>query len=176
MSSAPRSALAGASVSCKIDDFPETVQDQLKADLASWKIQEPDDLTRRARERWQAEKPLRCPGLAIGKFERNDASGYAVLLVPRNRSMSGHKFLIFGPMERPTAYRQRAVDQSNGIGSGDFFIRTVAIGKFFDAASRIKFRVQTPEGILLVDAGEKEYEADIYFWTNGKYEQQPVDY
>jgi hypothetical protein len=27
-----------------------------------------------------------------------------------------------------------------------------------------------------VDAAENEYETDVYFWANGAYQHQPVDY
>ena len=27
----------------------------------------------------------------------------------------------------------------------------------------------------MTDSAEQEYEADIYFWSNGRYRQEPVD-
>jgi hypothetical protein len=46
----------------------------------------------------------------------------------------------------------------------------------FDEQSRRKFQVQANEGILLVDSAENEYEADVYFGANGRYQHEPVDY
>ena len=63
-----------------------------------------------------------------------------------------------------------------GSGVANFFIYRVQIGKFFDEQSRRKFKVQTDECVLLVDAAENEYETDVYFWANGAYQHQPVDY
>ena len=34
----------------------------------------------------------------------------------------------------------------------------------------------TTEAILMVDSAENEYEADVYFWANNKFQQEPVDY
>jgi hypothetical protein len=42
--------------------------------------------------------------------------------------------------------------------------------------SRRKFQPQATEGILMVDSAEHEYEADVYFWPNGRYRHEPVDY
>jgi hypothetical protein len=70
----------------------------------------------------------------------------------------------------------RILDQSGDGGASNLFIREVEISKFFDESSKRKFRVHTRQGILLVDSGENEYEADIYFWATDKYQHQPIDY
>jgi hypothetical protein len=100
---------------------------------------------------------------------------YAVLLISQARADAGYKFLVFSPKAGQSSYEMRAAD-SDDNGAANFFIHTVQISKFFDEPSRRKFQVQTSEGILLVDAAEKEYEADVYFWSNGSYQHQPVDY
>jgi hypothetical protein len=69
----------------------------------------------------------------------------------------------------------RALD-SGESGASNFFILTVPMSRFFDNESRKKFRPYTSEGILLVDAAEQEYEVDVYFWANGTYQHQPIDY
>lgn len=163
-------------LSCSVESFPDSVKSQLKEDLATWKIQQRDDLSYSARERWQAEKPLQCPGIAVGTFEGENSSAYAVLLVPRDRSSVGYKFFVFGPAGDAGSYGRRVVEQSKDPGAENFFIRKIPVGKFFNATSKLKFHVRTLEGILMVDAGESEYEADVYFWADGRYQQQPVDY
>ncbi len=55
-------------------------------------------------------------------------------------------------------------------------IQKVPVSKFFDGTSKKKFQVQTTDAILMIDSAENEYEADVYFWANNKFQQEPVDY
>src|SRR6202035_1531133 len=84
-------------VLCKVGSLPPDVQSRLKGDLGSWKVQEPADLSPRAHERWESEKPLQCPGIAVGQFEKAKTPSYAVLLVPQGHADAGYKFLVFSP-------------------------------------------------------------------------------
>src|SRR2546425_12496613 len=59
---------------CKVESLPSDIQNRLKEEYGSWKIQEPADLSQRARERWESEKPQECPGIAVGHFERDRKS------------------------------------------------------------------------------------------------------
>ena len=162
--------------SCKIDALPDDVRALLKEDLAVWKIEEPDDLGRNARERWGGERPLQCPGIAIGQFENNQSQVYAVLLVHRTHGTAGYKFLAFSAKAGSAGHGKRVLDQSSEVPAGNLFIRTVVTGKFFDAASKTKFNALARDVILFVDSGDNEYEADVFFWAKGSYEQKPVDY
>jgi hypothetical protein len=155
--------------------LPPDVQSRLKGEFGSWKVQESADLSPRAHERWESEKPLACPGIAVGQFENAKTPSYAVLLVPQAHTDAGYKFLVFTTKAGQSSYEMRAID-SGDSGAANFFIHRVRISKFFDEPSRRKFQVQTSEGILFVDAAEKEYETDVYFWSNGSYQHQPVDY
>jgi hypothetical protein len=67
-----------------------------------------------------------------------------------------------------------AVDLGNS-GAANFLIHRVQISKFFDEQSRKKFQARMSEGILLVDSAEKEYGAEVYFWSGSSYQHQPVD-
>jgi hypothetical protein len=67
-------------------------------------------------------------------------------------------------------------EQSDRGSAANFFIHRVNINKFFDQSSKRKFGVAASDGILLADAGENEYETDVYFWANGRYQHQPIDY
>jgi hypothetical protein len=174
--SLPTSAAQEIATSCKLETLPSDVQGQLKEDLGSWKIEEPDDLGRNARERWGGERPLQCPGIAMGQFENNESQVYAILLVHRTRGVAGHKFLVFSSKTGSVAHVKRILDQSNDLAAGNAFIRKMAIGRFFDAASKRKFNALARDVILFVDSGENEYEADVFFWAKGNYEQRPVDY
>jgi hypothetical protein len=160
---------------CKVESLPAEVQRRLKEEFGSWRVQEPTDLSPRAHERWESEKPLACPGIAMGRFENAKTLSYAVLLIPKDHADTGYKFLVFSPNAGQPSYELGAVD-SGGGGAANFFIYRIQIGKFFDERSKKKFRVHTSEGILLVDSAEKEYGAEVYFWSVGSYQHQPVDY
>jgi len=83
---------------------------------------------------------------------------------------------LFHHHTAPEKFDEKILEQSDeGIGR-NLFVKRVPIDKFFDKPSQLKFNVASKDGILLVDAGEKEYEADIYYWSNGKYRHDPVDY
>lgn len=162
---------------CELGFLPPEVQNRLKEEFASWKIQGPVDLSPRAHERWESEKPLECPGIAVGQFENARMRSYAVLLVPQAHADPGYKFLVFTAKgSQPRSYGMEVIEQSGDSGAANFFIHKVQISKFFNEQSRRKFHVQTSEGILLIDSAENEYEADVYFWADGGYQHQPVDY
>lgn len=159
---------------CNPESLPREVRSRLKLQFASWKIQEPEALSPSARGRWESEKPQRCPGIAIGLFERDKTISYSVLVVSQARPDTSYKFIVFSP--KGDSYESHVLDQSDDSGAGNLFIRTVEISKFFGEPSKRKFHVQAPEGILFLDSGGNEYEADIYFWDGNKYQHNPVDY
>lgn len=172
--SAPAKPIEGSAL-CKPGSLPPDVQSRLKGEFSSWKVQEPADLSPHARERWESEKPLACPGIAVGKFENDKTPSYAVLLVPQSHTDTGYKFLVFSPKAGQPSYEMRAAD-SGDSGAANFFIHRTPISKFFDAPSRKKFQAHTVDGILLVDSAENEYGVEVYFWSGGHYRHEPIDY
>src|SRR5580692_3273210 len=78
--SAPQSAGNGPPA-CSLARLPVELQTRLQAEFASWRLQEISDLSPNAKGRWQAEKPLSCPGVAVGRFEKMSETSYAILLV-----------------------------------------------------------------------------------------------
>ncbi len=160
---------------CQLDTLPRQLQHNLARHYGAWRIQEPKDLNPRSRERWEAERPLECPGIASGQFRGTKELSYAVLLVPVEHSSTGYMLAVFNDRTAGPS-GMTIVDQQKEAKSACCFIRKVLISSFFDAASLKKFRVEAQEGILLIDAGESEYEADVYFWADRKYQYQPVDY
>jgi hypothetical protein len=163
-------------VVCNPSTLPSDITKHIKNEFGSWKIQEPTDLSPRAHERWEAEKPLECPGIAAGRFENANRLSYAVLLVPAGPGDAGYRFLIFSRKSSQPSYEVKVVEQWDRGGAANYFIHRVRISKFFDAQSRKRFQAQTIEGILLADSAEKEYEIDVYFWSNGSYKHEPLDY
>lgn len=160
---------------CKSVSLPRSVQGRLNNEFSQWRIQEPKTLGRPAYERWQSEKPLKCPGLAPGYYEGGNSRSYAVLLVPA-QSAKGYKLLVFSRKTITEPYDMRIVEQSDTGTATNFFIRNVRIDKFLDARFRTTHQIQTADGILLFDAGDNEYEADLFYWATGAYGQRAVDY
>jgi hypothetical protein len=163
---------------CKPGSLPKDIQSHLKERYSSWKVQEPDYLNSNARERWESEKPLQCPGIAMGHFDSADATSYAVLLTSQSRTGAGagYKFIIFSPNSRQQSYTISFDEQVDEDGSGNFFIHRVSISKFFDENSKKRFQVQSSEAILLVGSAEKQYGAEVYFLAKSGYKHEPVDY
>jgi hypothetical protein len=161
---------------CKVESLPSDIQNRLKEEYGSWKIQEPTDLSQHARERWESEKPLECPGIAVGHFESAKTPSYAILLVPTGHADRGYRFLVFSQKAGDARYEARVIDKLEQNGASNYFIHGTPISKFFDAPSRKKFQAHTVDGILLVDSAENEYGVEVYFWSGGRYRHEPIDY
>jgi hypothetical protein len=175
--SAPSFRLTEAeeSPSCDLSSLPADIQSTLKRDLSSWIVQTPERLSKSARSTWDARRPHSCPGMAIGMFEGMKYPAYALLLVPVNPSGPGYKLVIFSRSEDQSSYGMTIVEQSNDHGASNYFLRKASINDFFNEESKRKFQVQAAEAFLIVDSAEEEYEADLYFWSNGHFRREPVD-
>jgi hypothetical protein len=160
---------------CSLASLPSDIQDRLKADFGSWKIQEPGSLSEHARKTWEGKKPRACPGVAMGLFQNAKTPSYAVLLVPADHPDMGYRFLVFNRKVGQPSFEVTVVEKSDDLGASNYFIRKAPISNFFNEDSKRKFQVQAADVILMVDSAEQEYEADIYFWSNGRFRQQPVD-
>jgi len=161
---------------CKVASLPSDIQNRLKSDFGSWKIQEPTDLSPRAHERRESEMPLECSGIAVGHFESAKTRSYAILLVPVAHADGGYRFLVFSEKAGQPTYEARLLDKLDQNGAANYFIHRTPISKFFDEPSRKKFQAHTVDGILLVDSAENEYEVEVYFWSGGRYRHEPIDY
>lgn len=161
---------------CKSEVLPSALQEQLKSEFASWRILEPSDLAPQIAERWNAEKPLRCPSLAVGQFDGTTESSYAVFLVSKTSPKTSYRILIFSRKLSQTSYESQVLDQSDEGGANTQFIRSVEVKAIFDKDSKKKFKVNSPEALLVVFASESEYRAEVYFRTDKRYQREPVDY
>jgi hypothetical protein len=160
---------------CNLSSLPLDIQNRLKRDFGLWKIQEPENLSEHARKTWEGKKPPVCPGITVGLFQSAKTPSYAVLLVPVDHPDAGYRFLVFSRKTGQPSYETTVVEKSDDHGAANYFIRKVPISDFFGAESKRKFQVQATEAIVMVDSAEQEYEADIYFWSNGRFRQEPVD-
>ena len=111
----------------------------------------------------------------MGLFQGVETPSYAVLLVPVDHPDAGYRFLVFSRKTGQPSYEATVVEHSDDHGASNYFIRKVPISKFFGEESKRKFQVQASEAIVMTDSAEQEYEADIYFWSDGRYRQEPAD-
>jgi hypothetical protein len=152
-------------VLCRFDSFPPVIRRHLREEYGSWKVQEAADLSPRARERWQSEKPFECPGIAVGYFESAQTPSYALLLVPMRHADAGYRFVVFSQRPGQSDYEVRILDKLDESGAANYFLRGMPIGKFLDEASKKRFHAHTADVILLFDSAKKEYEVDVYYWS-----------
>jgi hypothetical protein len=61
-------------------------------------------------------------------------------------------------------------------GAANYFIRATPIGKFFDQASKNRFKAHASDVILLFDSAENESGVDAYYWSQSHYRHDPIDY
>jgi hypothetical protein len=160
---------------CKLESLPSDIQSRLKGDYGSWKIQGAETLSEHARKTWEGKRAPACPGIAVGLFRGAKTPAYAVLLVPVDHPDAGYRFLVFSLQTGQPSYEAAVIEQSDDKGASNHFIRKVAVSRFFNEESKKKFQVQATEAILMVVSAEQEYEADLYFWSDGRFQQQPVD-
>jgi hypothetical protein len=155
--------------------LPPDIQNRLKGEFGSWKVQEPENLSEYTRKTWAGKKLPGCPGIAVGLFQSVKIPSYALLLVPIDHPDAGYRFLVFNSKTGQPSYEATIVEKSDDHGASNYFIRKVSISRYFSEESKRKFQVQATEAILMVDSAEQEYEADIYFWSNDHFRREPVD-
>jgi hypothetical protein len=161
---------------CSTKDFPVQLQNQLKDKFGSWKIQDESSLALFTKQRWQSEKPLECPGIAMGSFESADHVSFALLLVPKNNADAAYKLVLFTRGTNESSNAIKVVEEWDKGGASHYFVHKTEISKFLSRDWVTKLHVKTNDGILIFDAAESEYGTDIYFWADGQYRHQWVDY
>lgn len=164
------------SPTCTLSELPAAMQTYIHVNYPSWRLQDVSNLSANAKERWQSEQPVACPGLAVGQFEKMNQKSYAVLLVPANKPDTGYRLLVSRPNGSEPPHSFEAVEQSDKIGASNFFVHGIRIAKVFSTEWVKKLRVNTPDGILFVDASESEYETDVFFWAGDKFRHEPIDH
>ena len=113
---------------CTLESLPDELQVRLKTDYASWKIQDFSNLSAKAKARWHSERPLECPGVAVGEF-KTDQISYAVLLVPIEKSDAAYRLVIFTLSGDTAPGSLETADQWDNGGAANYFIRRVHIAK-----------------------------------------------
>jgi hypothetical protein len=161
--------------SCSADTLPNQFRQKLSTDFGAWKIHELGDLSAFAKARWDSAKYAGCPGFAIGEFRENNRQSYAVIIVPREKPDSAYRLMIYTPSGPQFKEEFQIVDKGDVAGASNFFLHTARSEKLFDAPSRRKFHIGNNDSLLFFDCGEKEYEVEAYYFSNGKYHSSFVD-
>jgi hypothetical protein len=157
---------------CRVDSLPEDIRGSLSRNFSTWKIQDPTDLSARARTRWAVERPLTCPGISAGHFHNAKSSSYALLLIPANHSSAVFRLLIFTQQAGQQFYGFKAVAQ--GDGASDVFVHTVPTVRFFESTSKWVSHSRVSETVMFVDSAAQQ--ANLYIWADDSYQQQQVNY
>jgi hypothetical protein len=161
---------------CDLNRLPADIRNRLRTDFDAWKVQAADNLSHKARVTWAGGESLACPGIAAGYFRNAQKISYAFLLVPSDHPDAAYRFVVFNPGVENSAHEEVIIEKSSDNGASNFYIQKVPVSKFFDGASKKKFKVQTTEAILMVDSAENEYGAVVYFWVSNRFRREPVDY
>jgi hypothetical protein len=161
---------------CKLESLPEDIRGSLSRRFGEWKIQEPSDLSGSARDRWAAENASSCPGIAVGRFQNEKDTAYALLLIPIDRSDPECALVVF--TQQPNArgiYGYKLVERAEAGGS-DTFVLSTPTSKYLQGDSILKSHSRARDSVLLVNAGAKAQEAHVYYWTNDAYQKEQVNY
>jgi len=155
---------------------PAVTQNRPRRECGSWKAPEPAGLGPTAHAGWEAERPLRRPGMAADKSRRPQRRPVPSGLSPGEHAGAGYGFLIFSRRDGRLSCEPKAGAQSGDRQAASLFILRIRIGRFFDVRLGRKLKVRASEGARFVDAEDTEGEVDIYHWTNGSYRWNPIDY
>jgi hypothetical protein len=158
---------------CRPDSLPQDIRSSLSRNFSGWKIQEPTDLSTRARTRWGAERPLNCPGIAGGHFQDAKNASYALLLIPANHASSAYRLLIFTQQSGQQYYGFKTVGQTDS-GAGDVFVETVPTVRYFEATAKLVAHSHVSEAVMLVDSAATQ--AYLYVYSDMAYEREQVNY
>jgi hypothetical protein len=172
----PQGQSSGAANGCSSAVLPADVLTQLETQYGSWKIQDMFNLSssaRRSLEYKKYGKPPECPGIAIGKFEKQ-LQGYAILLVPKNEPHSAYRLILF--TRSSSGYKLTTLESSDDGGADNVFIRSVRLADSFNSDARRSLQMTATEGILIVESGASQFGADVYFLTKNGYSHKAREY
>jgi hypothetical protein len=158
---------------CRVDSLPQDIRGSLSRYFGDWKVQEPNDLSVRARIRWGEERPLTCPGIAVGHFQNPKNSSYALLLVPANHTSDGYKLVIYAQQSSEQYYGFKAVVQED-TGGSDVFACAVPTARFLEATSKWVAHSRVSDAVMLVDSAASQ--STLYVWSDLAYEHAQVSY
>ena len=158
---------------CRPDSLPQDIRSSLARNFSGWKIQEPTDLSTRARTRWGAERPLNCPGIAAGHFQDPKNASYALLLIPANHAGNACRLLIFTQQSGQQYYGFKAVGQTDS-GASDVYVEAVPTARYSEVTAKLVAHSHVSEAVLLVDSAAVD--AYLFVYSDMAYEREQVTY
>jgi len=156
---------------CRFDSLPVDVRHSLERRFGGWQIQSAASLSPRARQRWAAERPLTCPGIAVGHFDDSQAFSYALLLIGTDHASS--RLLVFTPLSGQAFYGFRLVDQFESS-ADDVFVRTVPNSQYLGKDALFAHRSREGDSLLLSNSAKGTPEEVVYVWMPDGYRHQAV--
>ncbi len=150
---------------CTTTHLPTEIQQLLESKYSDWRPKTIADLDKDDRQLWLKANPHGCPGLAIGKFQRQDQMSYAVLLVRRTDPTHGYKLVVISKAVGSDGYSVSALDHADRASYSGLVISKVPPGKYsdFDDAGSIRSKLDA----ISVEWIEKG--AVLYYYSRGKY-------
>jgi hypothetical protein len=158
---------------CKMESLPADIRGSLGRLFSSWKIQEPADLSPRARTRWGEARPLACPGIAGGHFQDAKSTSYALVLIPASNANGSYKVLIYTQQSGQQYYGFKVAAQGDS-GAGDVFVQAVSTGSFPEATAHLAAHSKVKEAVMMVDSAASA--AYLLLWSGVSYEQEQVNF
>jgi hypothetical protein len=159
---------------CDEIQLPTKVREQLKTIYPTWTIQNHQSLSKTALSRWSSQKPMGCPGAIEGEFLPDGTRAYILLIVPREYHDSRYQLVIMREVVGQNI-RPETIETSEAPGACNYFLQMVRTSDYFSREKAKRFKPQAKESFLVLDAGEQEYEVDLYFWSEGRFNNSPVD-
>jgi hypothetical protein len=161
---------------CRLESLPEDIRGTLTRRFGEWQVQEPTGLSASARDRWAAESASLCPGIAVGRFQNEKDTAYALLLVPIDRTDPEFALLVFTQQSNGRGLYGYKLVERGEAGASDTFVLSTTTSKYLQGDSIWKSHSRPRDSLLLVNAGAKGQGVYMYYWANESYQRQQVNY
>jgi hypothetical protein len=155
---------------CTMAALPKSIADEIQNKYPGWRPERISDLGADDQQLWNKAHHDLCPGIASGHFKSASRTDYAVLLLSKERSRAGYKFLLFIESRLSPTFNSILLDHGEGNNAGQPVISRVPPGKYSDPESGKS--VKTKLDSVLIEWIEAA--AQLYFWRGSKYQKLQV--
>jgi hypothetical protein len=149
---------------CSDDTLPAPIRASLQSNFDGWRPEGLADLGQDDLELWTKNQPKDCPGIAIGHFERADALIYAVLLVPKSKTGTGYKLVLFSEAPGTNAFTWKLLENYEKDNFAPV-IWKLPPGKYTSYTSGKTIRLAL-DGLNVEWLEKSSY---IFYWFEGRY-------
>ena len=155
---------------CTLADLPKDIADTISTKYAGWRPEQVSDLKSDDQELWTKARGDSCPGITSGHFESDNRLNYAVLLLDKDTSHWGYKFLFFDP-DRSGSFKSILLAQAEGKNAGQPVISRVPPGEYSDPETGKSVKTKL-DSVLLewIEAA-----AQLYYWTGSRFQRLQVE-